>query len=202
MRIVVGRVGERVQRPPKVEGVEVLLSLERHQAVACVDGREHVLHELEKHRVRLEVRAVRVRDHALRVDDEDAALGHAHCAVRDLVGSAVAEARVERVELDGEERADVLEAGALELLRVAPDHLARERLDQAGRRHEDGPVRQAGLPLLHAHQVLARRDRLAYPARREVQQVVAVVAQPGVQRRHARVRPVEADARHHVPQHV
>jgi len=150
-----GRLGPRAGRhAPVVERVEGLRLL-RRVAVLVGDGGEHVARQLEQHGVRLLVRLVAVRDDALRVDDQNSALRHTDRAVGRLVRRAVAETSVVRVEAIRKERADILEARALELLRVAPDHLACEALNQSGGRHEDGTLGQSSLrrlALLHACQ--------------------------------------------------
>lgn len=131
---------------------------------------------------------------SIRVNREDPGTRHVHAAVAQRVGEPVAKARVEGTfAARGKEGEDVAEAGHLEDLGLAEVDLAAEGGDGAVGGHDDGALGEAVAFLRDAGEVVASGVGLSDGAGGQVEDVVAVGDDVGVELGDAEVCPVAAE---------
>mmetsp|Transcript_4233 Transcript_4233/g.13540 ORF Transcript_4233/g.13540 Transcript_4233/m.13540 type:complete len:332 (-) Transcript_4233:1639-2634(-) len=129
---------------------------------------------------------------AVLVDDEDLVLADLARRVRDDVADAVAEPGVERFHVSREGVAHLREARDFELVRLLAELLLQRGEELLGR-GEHRAVWQSRPVLLHVEQELPRLLDLRHAAGGEVDEVVAVLGDLGVEGAQPRVRPVLAE---------
>lgn len=168
----------------------------RRQAHGVLRHRwEHLMHQICQERVTLLVGRVEMVDLSVWIDDEYSTEVYTDCSVRDSIGVPVSKSTVVGVPLIGEQIPDVIKRSYLEDLGLSLDDLSLERPEQSVWAHNHGTIRHDKALVLHdTLDIIARRVCLANGPRSQVEELVPVGFDCGVQLGDSFVGPILAES--------